>query len=634
MFVGSSLLFAGDQVTVTATVDRNQMRPGDTFTYSISITSEGSVSVEQPQLPDVSAFDLINSWSGSEMRGVFTNGQVQTQRSQTYNYQFVANREGQFTIGAAQVQAGGQTLNTNPITITVNAASAQGPTQGSNPGQQRRRALPQAPQDQQGQPEDDDEDMFTQLLQRRMRQFGGGARPTPGLARGNPDDVFFVRAEADKRKMYAGEQVTVGFYLVTRGQIMDIDTLKYPDLKGFWKEDIEIATRLNFQPEVINGIAYQRALLASYALFPISPGKSQIDSYRAKCKVMVANQLGMPSSAEVVKESEAIPIEVLPLPEANKPANFSGGVGEFTVSGQIDNPHVKAGQPVTLKVRIDGKGNAKVIDFPKLDLGSNVQVYDPKINMKFFANGRSFKEFETLIVSRAPGELKIPAISFWFFNPETKNYVEGRTTELTVQVDPSDGTNSITAQKLESPTIAKAAEPKAATLPDLVFASERPASLSTQQQLGAWAALFLLTILSLWGYGWKLFRSKEKREDLRQKIDRRLKEIESSLDAGRWREVGVHATELISFMLGEIAGLGGASFEFDKLIDKAPPSFKRELAGPLNVLMQKLAVVAYAPDAVVGALREKPNLKKLLSETRQLLGRAAEYDFSVASENK
>ena len=36
-----------------------------------------------------------------------------------------------------------------------------------------------------------------------------------------------------------GEQVTANFYLVTRGQVRDIDTLRYPDLKGFWKEDLE-----------------------------------------------------------------------------------------------------------------------------------------------------------------------------------------------------------------------------------------------------------------------------------------------------------------------------------------------------------------------------------------------------------
>jgi BatD DUF11 like domain len=616
VFVVSFAAISADEVNVTATVDRNQMRPGDTFTYSISVTSTGSISSDQPKLPDMSAFDLINSWSGSEMRGSFANGQVQTQRTQTYNYQFVANREGKYTLGAAEVVAGGQTIRTNPIQLTVTPGAPQAPSQaqqgGGNP----------APGD------DDEDDVFTQMLQRRLRQF---ARPTPGLPNAASGDIFFVRVDTDKKKVYAGEQIVVSFYLVTRGQIVDIDTLKYPDLKGFWKEDIEIATRLNFQPEVINGIAYQRALLASYALFPISPGKAEIDSYRAKCRVVVANSMGMPSNQDMVKESETIPIEVLPLPEAGKPAAFSGGVGEFSAVAQVDSPHVKAGQPVTLKVRIDGRGNAKVIDFPKLDLGANIQVYDPKINMKFFPNGKSYKEFETLIVARAPGELKIPSISFSYFNPELKTYAEAKTSEITVQVDPGDGNNTIAPQKLEAPTITKTNdEPR--SLPDLVLAPSETSTVSMAKQLGLWSALFLFTILALIGYAYRIFGAGQKRQNLRERLDARLRDIEGSMSRGEWRKVGVQASELITSVLGDIAGLGGASFEFSKLVEKAPPSFKRELAPPLDALMQRLAVVAYAPEAVVGGLKEKSNLQKLLDETRQLLIKAAEYDFNTPSE--
>jgi hypothetical protein len=344
--------------------------------------------------------------------------------------------------------------------------------------------------------------------------------------------------------------------------------------------------------------------------------------------------MGLPTNADVTKESAAIPIEVLPLPEARKPSNFSGGVGDFTVTAQVDNNRVKTGQPITLKVRIDGKGNAKVMDFPKLDLGPNVQVYEPKINMKFFTNGRSFKEFETILVARAAGDLKIPPLSFWYFNPQTKSYVEAKTSEIDLKVDVGDGPQTLAAQKMDAPPVTKTPEIRPPQLPDLVLSPTVSSTVSARQQIFLWSAMFLLTVMGLWGYGWRLMRAKVQSEDLRQKMNRRLHTIDGALDGGRWREVGVQSTELISFMLGEVAGLGGASFDFDKLIEKAPPSFKRDLAGPLQAVMQKLAVVAYAPDEVVGALREKQNLRKLVTEVRELLVRAAEYDFTDVGRSK
>ena len=107
-------------------------------------------------------------------------------------------------------------------------------------------------------------------------------------------ELFFIDVEVDKNQVYEGEQVTATYYIYSRGRVTEIDTLKYPTLAGFWKEDIELATRLNFRPTIINGIRYNRALLASYALFPIKAGKAVIDPYKAKCKVVNAPSFGIP----------------------------------------------------------------------------------------------------------------------------------------------------------------------------------------------------------------------------------------------------------------------------------------------------------------------------------------------------
>ncbi|MCB0350175.1 MAG: protein BatD [Bdellovibrionales bacterium] len=606
-----------DEVTVTANVDRNEMRPGDTFTYSISVTAQGATSFDKPQLPDLSAFDVLSSWSGSEMRGTFVNGQVQTQRSQTFNYMLSAKNDGQFTIGAAEVVVNGQRLRSNPIEINVSSSAPQGAPRAE------RRQKQQDLFDQIDQAEDD---LFSQLLNRRLRPGQRAMEPS------SPDEAFFIHVETDKTKVYQGEQVIASWYLVTRAQIADIDTLKYPSLSGFWKEDIEVATRLNFQPVVINGVPYQKALLASYALFPIKAGTALIDSYKAKCRVISQSLIGFPRDAQVVKESEAIKIDVLELPPRGSFSTFSGGVGEFTVSANVDSTTVKANVPVTLKVRIEGRGNAKVVDLPKMTLADSAQIYDTKNEMKFYPNGRSYKEFETLIVPKAAGEFKIPSLGFVFFNPSTKSYYEQSTQEFTIKVDPADGSQVIASTNLESPDV-KNVEKKL-LLPGILLTSDSSSTFTAAQQIGAWGLLFALTGLGLGGYAYRQVGRREKREDLKRQVRRRISEIETQLNHGEWRKVGVESTNLVYSVLAEIAGLGGASFEFDKIVEKAPPSFKRNMAPQLKILMSKLEVVGFAPEDIVGKWKEKKELSALVSETEKILIAATKYDFNSQENEK
>src|SRR5690606_38159553 len=136
-----------------------------------------------------------------------------------------------------------------PITITV--------TKGTGPTQPRAQTPPPSFPD----PFEDDDDLFTQLLRRRglLPNPRGGAKSLPQ----NDREAFFITVEVDKTKAYVGEQITANWYIYTRNNIQDFDPLKYPQLKGFWKEDLHMTNRLNFSQEIVNGIPYQKPLLVS-----------------------------------------------------------------------------------------------------------------------------------------------------------------------------------------------------------------------------------------------------------------------------------------------------------------------------------------------------------------------------------
>ena len=311
LFLGSSAAFAAGDVEVTATVDRTQLSPDDTFQLRVGVSSSGEVSSSQPTLPPLNDFEILNEWQSNESRTSFTSGRGGMQRKtiQTTNYNFLLQpkREGQLTIGGVEVVVDGQAHVTKPISLKVakglgapsggRGRQAPGAGAGSSSGSGGGRVqMPPGFED-----EEDVDDVFSQLLRRGMGlppggniddlpdPNGGGSRTLPI----NPNDAFFVQVETDKKEAYVGEQVTVSFFLYTRGVIRDLDTLKYPSLRGFWKEDIEIATHLNFTNEVVNGIPYKKALLASFALFPIKEGSATIDSYTAKCTVAMDPLGGM-----------------------------------------------------------------------------------------------------------------------------------------------------------------------------------------------------------------------------------------------------------------------------------------------------------------------------------------------------
>ena len=69
---------------------------------------------------------------------------------------------------------------------------------------------------------------------------------------------------------------------------------------------------------------------------------------------------------------------MLPLPEEGKPANFSGAVGNFSLSMNFPTRTLNAGETTEGEVVISGKGNFKLFDIPKLSFPPALEVYAPR----------------------------------------------------------------------------------------------------------------------------------------------------------------------------------------------------------------------------------------------------------------
>ncbi len=609
---------AWSQVSVQAVVDRNEMGMGDTLTLSVSVQSNDSIDAQEPRVPNLAGFELVNSWNSSSTSSKLVQGprgmQFESVRRQDFNYMLTPKRDGQLTIPGFEVVVDGKTYTTKPISIRVLA-------HGSGAAQMPR-GLPQMDE------LDEAEEMFNQLLQRR----GGGAMPKPSVKNipVNPNEAFFIMADVDKTEVFEGEQILVNWYIYTRGNILSLDRLKFPDLKGFWKEIIEEVPSLNFTQEVLNGIPYRKALLASHALFPIKPGTSIIDEYKIKAQVQVPTgafgSFGFGKPYSFQRASERIQVKVKPLPIEGKPSDFSGAVGQFDVRATIEGNQFPANQPFSLKVRFEGSGNAKLIELPSLGLPSIVEIYDTKADSKFFKNGKSYKEFEILLIPRQQGDLTIPAMNFSVFDPVAKRYVSHKTEAIPVKiVAGSAAPNASAGSALKNEPAASKPVEKLNQLPDVLVSWDQSGTGVLGQNQGVlWFLCYLaIAAVLLWKARIELGWGKKGR-DLKEELQKRMKKVNQNIESNQWRSVGSELGNAIGHVLGELSSQGGASLEIQKLIDELPPSLRRQLGAELQRVVELTQILSFAPEGVVGKYKDPNELKKIAAEVEAVLKKSIE----------
>ncbi|MBV2169458.1 MAG: BatD family protein [Bdellovibrio sp.] len=633
-------LFAHANTTVQSTVDRNEMGVGDTFTLTVAVVSTDDVDVQDPRIPDLDGFDLLNNWQSTAVAQKLVNGpqgmQFETQRRKEFHYMLSAKKTGTLSVSSFEVVVNGKVFRTQPIVIKVG-------TQSVGPGP-RKRAVPHAP----GMPPMEDpfesmdqaeDEIFNQLLRQRQRllqQQMGQMAPDENMPSAvglpeaafrslptNPNEAFFISVEVDKTEVYEGEQVTVNWYIYTRGQMETLDRLKFPSLKGFWKEIIEEVPSIQFSEEIVNGVPWKKALLASHALFPIKAGTAVIDEYKIKSRVRLPAQglggfYGRPY--EYTKSSARVPIKVKPLPVEGRPSDFTGAVGQFEVHASVENTTAPVNQPFSLKVRFEGAGNAKLIDLPALHLPTGLEQYDTKSESKFFKNGRSYKEFEVLVIPRQEGSMVIPAMSISMFDPHTKKYYTKTTQAITLSIVNNPNAPVGSASRLADTT--KPVGPQKVVenrLPDPIMVWESSTSASIVYKPWLWTLVYGVMSLGLLLKAQNEFGWGRRRRSLKDLVQKRYKRVDGALQKGDFRKVGAEMTNIFYTVLGEASGTGGAATEISRLLEMVPPSLRRDHGDDIAKTFEIFQTMSFAPEEMLGSLKDPAQMKSHVDHGKKVI---------------
>lgn len=636
----SSFVFAQD-LKIEVKPSSTEVALDSAFQVTVTVQSQNSLDDVDLNIPDLNDFDVLkNEGPMSSKRSqlvVTPQGQeFQSSYTSTVILTLAPKKKGEFLFPAFTVQRKGESVNSSTFKIKVLAA-------GSKPSQQNLQS-PDDEADPFSQMQDMEDQMMKQMLMQRQRLFGqpgsnfnfpGQQAPQnpPGMLNPqfknlptNMKEAFFVQVEVDKVEVFEGEQITVNWYLYTRGQLETLDRLKFPNLKGFWKEIIEEAPSIQFYDEIVNGVHFKKALLASHALFPIKSGNAVIDEYKIKSRVRLpAPGLGgyYGNAYEYTKSSPPVTIKVKPLPKEGRPSYFSGAVGVFDVNLNLESQDsILLNQPFQVKLRIEGKGNAKVIELPPMNLPSTLELYESKSEAKYFKDGHSYKEFQLLFIPRAEGSLEIPPIHFAMFNPETAKYYEKETPAIKITVNNNPNApqvNPITGNALTNPTEAKDAPPKIEKPADLVLVWDDPYFSSYAELYKIWAVVFalgalvlLLRFLSLFG----LFRTQNTDKEL---LLKRLDKVFNLLKKGNYRNAAIEVINIYYQALALISDMENQSQDLEGLLERVPPSLRRDYGKRIQVNFGKFQALGFAPEDSLGSLKSPEEIRKNISEAQALI---------------
>jgi hypothetical protein len=142
-------------------------------------------------------------------------------------------------------------------------------------------------------------------------------------------------------------------------------------------------------------------------------------------------------SYENTMNTGAVSIAVKPVPEKNKPDEFAGATGNFTIAAMVEKAELSKNEESKLVLTIRGKGNFTQLDAPEVKWPPGIEGFEPSVRDSLVSERSPLegkREFVFRFVSSKPGEYVLPAIRFSFFRPDSNHYQSVSTAPIKISV--------------------------------------------------------------------------------------------------------------------------------------------------------------------------------------------------------
>ena len=393
---------------------RNKVIQGRQFQLEYVATGVDKGDVKLPQFKGCT--ELYRGTSKGTSVNII-NGNVSRTITNSIIVTLRADEEGTHEIEPATLTVDGQTYKTQPLTLTILKDDAQ-----ASEGDAGQRSRGQS----------------------------------AVVSSGNSTETF-TRLILSRSSVYEQEAILATLKVYTLAPQLNFTKVTLPTFEGFAAQELDVPQSNQWEIERYNDRNYKSATLRRILLFPqqsgeikINGGSSEIDVY----EVQGVNFFGQPYYDVVTKNivTPSVSVNVKPLPDG-KPHNFTGGVGDFKLTGEISTGELKANEALTLTLTISGKGNLQLMQNPNVEFPSEFEAYDPQVNLDIRSgtSGVSGKRvIEYTIIPRYAGTFTIPSIEIAYFDPQAKAYKTMASPEFTIEVSKGDDVEAATVSNFRS----------------------------------------------------------------------------------------------------------------------------------------------------------------------------------------
>ena len=269
----------------------------------------------------------------------------------------------------------------------------------------------------------------------------------PIHAQSPPDELLFVEASVDNDRPYLGQQITYVFTIFQGAGATPVSgQVRYesPAFAGFWNSQ-----RLEREEysSTVDSKEYSVIELRA-VLFPTAVGSAVIDP---GALTLSAGASGEQASLR----SETVVVHVQPLPDG-APEDFTGAVGRFDISAQVDTTSAKTGEPVLLMVVVSGEGNIEALPDPAWPEFDGWRVVESPVSTETeVVVGRVIgtRSYGIALIPQRAGELSIPEIGYTHFDPATGEYVRAVSPPISIPVAAADGLPALPAAPGDDPAV-------------------------------------------------------------------------------------------------------------------------------------------------------------------------------------
>ncbi len=375
----------------------------------------------EPSAPDVPGAIVKYFTLSSQSSSITTiNGKMTRSTSFTYVATCSANKEGSYSIGPLTVDG----VKSNKASYTIVKSGTGSLTKLKQRQQQNQ------PSSNQGSyaPDPDDQNQGPKFI-------------------GKGNEKLFLKASVSKSTAYEQEALvyTVKLYS-SYAPIKFIGATEAPKFDGFVVEESD-ETSKSLQYENYNGQEYATAIIARYIIFPQMTGKLTVkgNTYTVSTdeqeyyddpyfRMLTVRR---PIQLNVTPNDLVIDVKALPTPQ---PADFSGGVGHFSISSSLPVASLKTNQPASIVYEVKGSGNLKYVKLPDLNAlyPKQLEVFTPTTEVEAAAKGSTVSgniKFDYSFTPLELGEYQIPEVSLVYFDPSTGRYEKSVAKGYTVEVD-------------------------------------------------------------------------------------------------------------------------------------------------------------------------------------------------------